>query len=59
MIISKGEEQSQIGRILAESDDFKLIKTLIKLTKEGPGIPYCKFPKQVKFMTISLLRAFI
>ena len=32
---------------------------MIKLIKEGPGISFCTFDKQVYFMAICLLRAFL
>lgn len=59
LIASKVGEQNLIGRRLAEENDNQITKRLIKLIKEGPSINFCKFDKQVYFMAISLLRAFL
>ena len=59
LIASKKGETNMIGRQLAEDSDNKIIKRLIALIKQGPDINYCQFSKQVLFMSISLLRAFI
>jgi hypothetical protein len=59
LIAQKAGETNQIGRTLAEENGNQLIKKLISLIKEGPNINYCHFTKQVYFMCISLLRAFI
>ena len=56
---SKVGEPNLIGRQLAEENDNQITKRLIKLIKEGPGINFCVFDKQVYFMAISLLRAFL
>ena len=59
LIAQKAGETNQIGRTLAEENGNQLLKKLISLIKEGPNINYCHFSKQVYFMCISLLRAFI
>jgi len=59
LIAQKQGDTSMIGRTLAEESDNKIIKRLIQLIKEGPNINYCFFTKQVNFMCVSLLRAFI
>jgi len=52
-------EPNEIGKKLAEENDNKMTSQFIKLIKEGPGIFFCMFDKQVYFMAITLLRAFI
>ena len=64
LIAKNKNETSLIGRVLADEENAELgshalIKRLINLIKEGPGIPHCFFSKQVTFISISLLRAFL
>ena len=59
LITQKKQEQSQIGRTLAEDGDHRIIRRLIELVQEGPAINFCSFSQQVYFMLISILRAFI
>lgn len=64
LIAKNKNETSLIGRVLAEEENVEygknaLIKRLILLIKYGPNIPHCFFSKQVTFISISLLRAFL
>ena len=59
LITQKKSETSQIGRTIAEDSDYRIIKKIIRLCKEGLGINFCILKKQIYFMALSLLRAFI
>jgi hypothetical protein len=64
LIAKNKNEISLIGRFLADQENAEfgshaLIKRLIILIKYGPDIPHCFFSKQVTFLSISLLRAFL
>jgi hypothetical protein len=64
LIAKNKNETSLIGRVLADEEygnmgQHALIKALIYLIKKGPNIPHCFFSKQVTFIAVSLLRAFL
>lgn len=44
---------------MGEAHEYKLIKRIIQLIKEGPAINFCQFSKKVYFYATSLLRAFL
>ena len=59
LITQKKQETSQLGKVIGEEGDFKIIKRLMVLVKEGSSINFCNFTNKVYFYAISLLRAFL